>query len=89
MGVIPSQVQGSPNQTEPSLLSRKLMCLSYECGITEIQIEDIDINQVATICWVWYKCFTFQILLKLLMTYKLSLLLSLIPKEKTGFLSQK
>jgi len=89
MGVIPSQVQGSPNQTEPSLLSRKLTCLSYECGITEIQIEDIDINQVATICWVWYKCFTFQILLKLLMTYKLSLLLSLIPKEKTGFLSQK
>lgn len=85
MGVIPSRVQGSPNQTEPSLLSRKLTCFSYECGITEIQIAGIYINQVATICRVWYKRFTFQILLKLLMTYKLGSITILDAQRENRF----
>ena len=76
-----------PDTGEPGLLIRQNLLSFLECGITETQIADITINQVATICWVWYKCFIFQILLKLLMTYKLGSI-TILDFQRENRLSQ-
>ena len=76
-----------PDIGELGLLIRQNLLSHLECGITEIQIGDININQVATICWVWYKCFIFQILLKLLMAYKLGSI-TILDLQRENRLSQ-